>query len=233
MSDSDDHPLLTKRMGGALAVLAFSAGLGLALMSFQLFPIGMTISVLGAAGAIWIYWKDRRLLRLRLVGATGAARPLYIEIWVVLLALILAVGAPAYVCIRALIPSPPIDLSRHLTNEEKLRMRPKLTLSPNESFSIEFNSLPNCDECGNYAEEFRDFLNSIPGWKARGSTLVFSNPNMPRTGLQLALSNKASAEVAKKLTSAFSAANILWFGLPTEGAMPDLDAIVVVARRPK
>jgi hypothetical protein len=34
--------------------------------------------------------------------------------------------------------------------------------------------MPSCDECEQFAEEIRIFLNSIPGWHAGGGPLIFA-----------------------------------------------------------
>jgi hypothetical protein len=150
-------------MGGAITVLAFASGLGLALMGFGLFPAGMILSALGAGGALWIYWPDLRNLRLRLVTGIDRPTPLYSEIWIILIAILIGVGTPGYVYVRSLVPPTARDFSRHLEDEQKNRMRPELQLSANEAYSIEFNSVQNCDECEDYAQELRDFVGTFRG----------------------------------------------------------------------
>jgi hypothetical protein len=139
------------------------------------------------------------------------------------------VGATVAVMLQ---PKAPVDLSRHLSGDQKNRMIQSLKLSPDESYSIQINSLPNCDECEVYAQELRDLVQSIPRWKAGGSALLFTDPNAPRTGLQLILSDKAMPDVGKKLLAAFAAADVPLTPRPSE-AFQQLDAVIVVARRPK
>jgi hypothetical protein len=58
--------------------------------------------------------------------------------------------------------------ARHLTAEQQTRLAEVLRLGPGENYSIEFNSPPNCDECEEFAQELRDFVGGLPGWKAAG-----------------------------------------------------------------
>ncbi len=230
----NSHPLLTKRMGGALAVIALTTSVALSLMSFGLFPVGMVLSILGAIGAAWIYWSDLRQLRLRNVRPDGVAAPLYSEIWVILLAIVIAVGAPGYVYVRSIIPVVLPDKSRHLTNDQKERMAPFLKLVSTENYWIEINSVPNCDECELYAEEFREFIGAIPGWRATGSAITLWDPNVSPYGLRLQSGDgQNSPEMQRKITKAFSAASISLSILPTVHYSDDLSGIVVVGRAPK
>jgi hypothetical protein len=232
--DEHTHPLLTKRMGGAIAVLAMGSSLGLALMSFHLFPAGMILSVIGAIGAISIYWSDFRLLRLRLVDRLKGAIPVFGELWIIVVAVAIAVGAPGYVYFRAMLPVPVSDLSRHLLDDQKARMIPDLRLPVGTSYSIEFNSVQNCDECESYAEELRIFFRELPGWKTGGGVITFGDPSAPREGLQLVLDKSAPDEVANKIKSAFDAASIHLISRPRDDIKSlNLDAIIVVARRMK
>jgi len=126
--------------------------------------------------------------------------------------------------VTALVPG---QHERHLTPQQKDRLRAALVLPVDENHVIEFNSVPNCEECEDYAEEFREFISSLPGWKSKGSTLIFSRPY--ERGLKLFTS---SDYLANKLTTAFDSASISLprdperssFAAPTE-------AIIVVARR--
>jgi hypothetical protein len=52
-----EHPLLSKKIGVAFALLAFS-GVGIALMSINAPFFGSMVSLLGPAGIIWVYWRD-------------------------------------------------------------------------------------------------------------------------------------------------------------------------------
>jgi hypothetical protein len=235
MADPDSHPLLTKRIGGALTVLVAGTGIGLTLMTFSL-PIlravGMSMALLGAIGATWIYWGDFRQLRLRLVHGNEATQPLYAEQWIVLIAILVAVIIPAYVWIAESWPTLPPDMSRHLREDQQARMRPKLQLSSNQSFSIQINSAPNCDECEVYAQDFRDFIRSVSGWDAGGGALTYWDPHETPAGLQLIPGTKGHPEASKMILAAFAVAGIpISERAPTD--YPDWDAVIVVGRRPK
>jgi hypothetical protein len=148
--------------------------------------------------------------------------------------ILLTIGALAFVAnefhlIDRLLATTP---DRHLTTYQSQRMKPELMLGPNENYSIEFNSVQNCDECEVYAQEFRDFVGNLTGWKAGGGTITFASASVPRTGLQLITGDKASPRLSQKLFAAFGAANITLTPGPSE-PLQDLDAIIIVARRPK
>ncbi len=233
---SDDHPLLTKRMGGAVTIMGFTTGLGLVLMSYQLFWEGMLLSLAGAGGAVWIYWSDLHQLRLRLVNQnSGMATPLFPELWLILVAILIAIGTPAFIYIRASLPKFPSDLSRHLEEDQKIRLRAALRLPANLAYGLEFNSVPNCDECENYAQEFRDFVGSIPGWKAWGGVIIFGGDMGFRYGLKFYPTIDASPEYVKTINNAFSGASIPLASGSPGGRIQDLGAegIIVVNRRPK
>lgn len=70
---------------------------------------------------------------------------------------------------------------RHLNDGQKVRLRRDLELGSDEQFFFQINSMPSCDECEQFAEELREFFNSIPGWKTLGGPLIFPAP--PRRGL--------------------------------------------------
>ncbi|MGC1778576.1 MAG: hypothetical protein WBB34_11560 [Xanthobacteraceae bacterium] len=194
--------------------------------------LGMAMAGLGAAGGAWIYWDDFRGLRLRLVHGDASASPLCAEQWIVLIAMLAALVIPAYVWVDQSWPTLPPDRARHLLDDQKVRMAAILNLQPSEHYSVEINSVQNCDECEDYAQEFRDFIGSIPGWKATGSVITFWDPSAPRTGLQLIVGTKASSEVEKKLLGAFAAASITLSPSPPQ-PLQGLDAIIIVARIPK
>ena len=55
--ENREHPLLSKRTGVAVALLAFPA-IGLGLISVQAVALGFIVSVIGTIGIIWLYLKD-------------------------------------------------------------------------------------------------------------------------------------------------------------------------------
>lgn len=73
---------------------------------------------------------------------------------------------------------------RHLTYDQKARLSRDLRLQIDEHYPFQINSAISCDECEQFAQELRDFFNSIPGWNAGGSALFFPQPKA-RYGIQL------------------------------------------------
>ena len=123
------------------------------------------------------------------------------------------------------------DNGRHLTADQKARLAESLKLSPQENYWIEFNSVANCDECEDYAEELRGFVSSVPGWKATGDVITFAGFAQQR-GLKIS-ANTSSPEVGKKIVHAFELASISLVPTDPYQYQDGLNAIVVVARRPK
>ena len=52
---------------------------------------------------------------------------------------------------------------RHLSPDQRARMRLALRVKPTKTYYFDINSLPDCDECEQFAEEIRAFINSVPG----------------------------------------------------------------------
>ena len=157
--DENMHPLLTKRMVGALGVLVPCAGIGLTLMSFTPFilrAVGMAISALGAIAAAWIYFDDFRRLRLRLVDTPTIAAPLSVEQQIVIGAILVSILLPA--CVWLVISWPVSPAGRHLKTDQKTKMEPVLVLARGEKHAIQIYSSPNCDECEDYAQELRELF---------------------------------------------------------------------------
>jgi hypothetical protein len=125
-----------------------------------------------------------------------------------------------------------MDTGRHLKTDQQSRMMPEFQLSSGETYSIQINSLPNCDECEVYAQELRDFVGAIPGWKVGGSALFLVDPAAPREGMYLILNSDLRPELRRKLFAAFAAGSIP-LSIRTPQTFPDLDAAIVVARRAK
>jgi hypothetical protein len=225
--DSDSHPLLTKRMGGALTILVAGTGIGLTLMSFNLRILGMLLSVFCAAGAISIYKGEFERLRFRLI-KNGGAQPLYPELWIILTAIIIAVMLPAYVWYDQNRPiGPNVGTARHLSGDQRERMKLALRLESNENYRFQINSTQNCDECELFAEELRDFFNSVPGWKAEGSVLFFSQPF--RRGLRLVTrSDEQHIKPVEKISKAFEDAGI---ALPRETEESEPGGFVIIVAR--
>ncbi len=98
-------------------------------------------------------------------------------------------------------------------------------------YKIEINSVPNCEECEDYAQELRELVGQIPGWKSGGSVLTFGGYPY-RMGLKLFRNKKSSVQVTQKLAAAFASASIPMTEDPPE-EYQEPDAIIVVARRSK
>lgn len=232
--DENTHPLLTKRMLGALGVLVPCAGIGLTLMSFTPFilrAVGMLLSALGAIAAAWIYFDDFRRLRLRLVHPVPtAAAPLSTEQWIVVGAMLASILLPAFVWLD--VSWPELPAARHLTANQKTKMEPVLVLARAEKHAIQIFSSPNCDECEDYAQELRDFFNAIPGWEATGSTTVFAGPKIPKFEIYLiANEDNLSEPLLQRITAAFSAASIPLVQDEPKRFGKELDAVILINRR--
>lgn len=118
---------------------------------------------------------------------------------------------------------------RHLTASQMRNLTASLKPLASQTHAIEINSVPNCDECEVYAQQFREFFTNLPGWKAGGGVITFWDSSAPRNGLQLVLSDKAPGTLDDYLTKAFRAAGISLIPRPPE-TLQGLDAIIVVAR---
>ncbi|WP_026607950.1 hypothetical protein [Methylocapsa acidiphila] len=100
--------------------------------------------------------------------------------------------------------------TRMLKPSQRSRMEPLLNLDLAQSYSLEVNSVPNCDECEQFAENIREFFNSIPGWKASGSVAFCCPPFPSGHGLYLLTKEEEKhSELAEKLFQAFEAGGAL------------------------
>ena len=106
-------------------------------------------------------------------------------------------------------------------------MAPLLRLEHDEIYEFQINSVQNCEECEDYAEELRKFINTIPGWKAGGGTLTFLSPL--RRGIKIFMTKDGPPNaVGRKLVAALNAANILVDMDETNTSGP---ATIVIGRR--
>lgn len=101
------------------------------------------------------------------------------------------------------ITSAPSQPGRHLLPDQKQRIRVGLALGPDESFGFQINSMPSCDECEQFAEEIRDFFNTIPGWQAGGGPLIFPQ-DRPRRNLLLVARDQDHLAIVDKIYNAFA-----------------------------
>jgi hypothetical protein len=90
---SDSHPLTEPRMLANYGLLAFT-GIGVALMSIEIFVVGTLICLAAVAGIGWLYLPEIRRLRLRLVGGIENQTPSK-ELWLALGIGAVAIAAPA------------------------------------------------------------------------------------------------------------------------------------------
>jgi len=117
--------------------------------------------------------------------------------------------------------------ARHLDDEQRIRMKKALKLSPDENYEFQINSAPSCDECELFAQELRDFFNIAPGWTAGGGPIIFPMPRLHGLVLLSVGDGKITAAV-QKIKMAFSSA-----GMPLEyrsdGVQPG-SFVILVAR---
>ena len=113
----------------------------------------------------------------------------------------------------------PATAARILSKQQRERLSSSLKIPATEHYAVEFNSVPNCEECEEYAQDFRDFISTLPGWKAGGSTLVFSMPY--QIGLRLVLrSDEKSSVVAERIRAGFADAKIALLEEPVNDLTP-------------
>jgi hypothetical protein len=129
----------------------------------------------------------------------------------------------------------PIETARHLMPDQKTRLKAALRLNADEHGYLVFNSVINCDECEDYAEELREFVASIPGWRSDGGTLNMAGESIPRYGLKLFSANSGIKDHIKIIINAFQSASIPLTQGDPENYDPSfkMDAIIVVGRREK
>jgi hypothetical protein len=120
---------------------------------------------------------------------------------------------------------------RTLHPDQKERMRPLLGLAASEHYSLQINSNPNCDECEQFAEDIRDFINTVPGWTAGGGPLnLFGSKYRYGVWIVSRPDEKDSAPV-QKIDKAFRDA-----GIPLEPDTEDFPKgtfVIVIARQRK
>lgn len=128
--------------------------------------------------------------------------------------------------------APPMQNGRHLTEDQKARIREALRLSPNENYYVDFNSVPACDECEDFAEELREFVAAIPGWKTGGGPIFFWDNGPWLVGLELACrEDEKDSPAPTKLRKAFDSAS-----LPLASRyfnMAKGTTIILIGRQPK
>jgi hypothetical protein len=122
---------------------------------------------------------------------------------------------------------------RHLNPQQRTRLAAKLRTGQDEKFYVEFNSVPSCEECEDYADEFRNLFNSLHGWKSGGGVITFLVPQNDRIGLHLIVSSDYVTALNERLLSAFDYSEIPLQPDPPEKLPDGLHAIVVVGKTQK
>jgi hypothetical protein len=127
----------------------------------------------------------------------------------------------------AFVPTP----ARHLKNEERVQLITSLRASGGANQSVEINSASNCDECEEYAQELREVIGSVPGWKVTGGTTIFGNASI--RGIRLYVRSLANrAQAAMNLAAAFDAANIQFDWIEDESLQRvGYEYLILVARQ--
>lgn len=224
-----DHPLLSRRFGGAFAVISVGLGLGVALMTFGsalVRGVGMMIAVSGAAGGAWIYWDDLRRLRLRIVYRDRPAIKLQPDVWVVLIAIFASAIIPAYIWVWLSWPTLPPH--RVLTSDQQAQMRPILEGAPN--YVIQINSIASCEECEDYAVELRRFFSSLRGWSVNGGPLIFPIEPQLRNGITFS-PDIAHDDLALTIVKAFNAAHVEIARTTPQKLSSGMSALILVGKQ--
>jgi hypothetical protein len=120
---------------------------------------------------------------------------------------------------------------RHLTSEERVRLVTGLRAAGGIDQGIEINSASNCDECEEYAQELRDAINSVSGWKATGGTTIFGSAAIRGVRFNVG-SLESRAEPIVKLAKAFEGAKLAFEWIENKDNMPQgYEYYVFVARQ--
>jgi hypothetical protein len=214
MQDRQDQSdvLAAQLACGGAGIAFFLAGLGSLFVNYGL-AIGCYV------GAIFMFWCAHKFhavswLMLRLpVSFSPDPQRSHTEAFLLatyaslgLSILVSAAAVPTFYAIElhSELKSQKAHLTnRHLLDDQKQRIRNGLKLGPNESFEFQINSAQNCDECEQFAEELRDFFNSIPGWKAGGGALFFRQERQLRN-VQLVARDQDHLAIVDKIAKAFS-----------------------------
>jgi hypothetical protein len=191
----DQSDLLASQLAtGGAGIGFFLAGTGSLFVNYGL-ALGCYI---GAAAMFWAAHKFQAISHLELrLPVSFSSVPQRTHMGAFLLAsyaslavsiLVSAIAIPIFYAIelRSDLRSEEARHSiRHLLPDQRQKIRDGLKLGSNERFAFQINSVQNCDECEQFAEELRDFFNSIPGWEAGGGSLFFLQEH-PRRNVILA-----------------------------------------------
>jgi hypothetical protein len=153
------------------------------------------------------------------VGAWKAAGWLYAERIAVLEATIQGLGH-----------APGSTVARHLKPEQKAKLTRLLRLGPTEKFNLQINSIPNCEECEDYAQELREFFGSLPGgWTAGGGVTIFPVTTSFREGTHITI-DVDHGELGRRLLLALEDASVAV--TPTESVKlaGDMQGLILVGK---
>jgi hypothetical protein len=121
------------------------------------------------------------------------------------------------------------SLARHLSNEERLRFVSELRTSP-VSGIVEVMS--TCDECEEYAQEFRDALHSFKDLKVSGGLGMFATA--ASRGIKIVTATTEPSPLALKFGRAFNAAALRYEWAEQENvAALGKDYLLIVVGRPR
>lgn len=131
----------------------------------------------------------------------------YARFLIIIAAIVIAALISAYVLHE--VSSVVDNGARHLTQDQRARMTAALALSPTEQYTFQLKCIPDCEECMHFADELRDFINTVPGWKVGGGSLPFAGQGW-RTGLSLVTKNdeQRRSPPVEKVRKAFESAGI-------------------------
>lgn len=130
----------------------------------------------------------------------------------------------------AKVTMPPGQAPRHLSFQQRAEIRADLRLNAHKSHLFQINTVPSCDECEQYAEELRDFFNTIPGLQAIGGSLIFPAAHYPR-GIQFITDGKEPEQsAAMRVLDALRDAGINP-ALTTETGMKQGDFAILIGRQ--
>jgi hypothetical protein len=233
---SEDSDLLASRLATAAAGTAFSLGAIAGLFVNYGIAIGFGIgAVICFAAAHYFPELTKMRIRSPITGEQAQQRTYwqtfafisYASLGVsVFLALI--IGGAFYIQdLRDRISHE----SRRLTPQQKTRLSAALQLGPNDKLSLQINSIPNCEDCEDLAQDLRDSFSEIQGWSVSGGVLIFPYPPSLRTGVHLSVGADYNPVLSKRILSAFDSANIPITVTSPEKLAGGMFAVILVGKR--
>jgi hypothetical protein len=118
---------------------------------------------------------------------------------------------------------------RHLNPAEKSAIIKELSSFPG-LHGLYVMSAASCDECEEYAQDFRDTINQVPGWQAGGGVNIMGTAAF--RGLKLETHDMQSVpEITKRISAALNEAH-LKFDL-ADGSLAAYEGSIFVERAPR